>query len=126
MIVWLMLVALLTTVAGALYANVRITESALKGQQLNSKRLTDLTRQLALLNKASDVIVGQGAIEVDRQNTVLLEQAALRLPAEPEPTPEPFSPPKRKIVQAGAEAFELVGATPEEEREFLDTLKKEN
>ena len=123
----LMLAALFCTFAGALFANHKTTEASLKASQLAQKRLTDLTRQLALLNKAPDVVIGQGAVEVDRQNTAMLEeQASLRIsPETSQPSPD-FVPLKTRIVKAGNESFELIGASSEDEAEFLRSLDKKD
>jgi hypothetical protein len=119
----LLITVLCCTVVVALYANYKTTETALRAQQLANKRLTDLTRQLALLAKSPDVVIGQGAIEVDRQNTLLMEQEALRID-KTEPPSAPAPEPEEKIVKAGNESFKLVGASPEEEAEFLANLGK--
>ena len=125
----LMIGALCCTVVAALFANHKTTEAALKASQLAQKRLTDLTRQLALLNKAPDVVIGQGAMEVDRQNTLLLEQEALRIekPSTAETSsPTAVQPEKTRIVKAGNESFELIGASSEDEAEFLRSLDKKD
>jgi hypothetical protein len=127
MTVGLMMLGSFTLCAVALYANYKMTVSALHSQQLANKRLTDLTRHLALLAKSPDVVIGQGAIEVDRQNSQILEeQERLRLePEKPLPS-EPPSPPKPPIATVGGDAFQIVGGTPEEERAFFESLDKGN